>query len=377
MALKQILGRSLVNFRGWKTRKKIIVIESDDWGSIRMPSKEVYEQCIKAGYPVNKIAYEKYDSLASEDDLELLFNLLTSFRDKNGNHPIITANCVVANPDFNKIKAGYFKNYYFELITDTFKRYPKHSNCFKLWTEGIKAKIFHPQYHGREHINVSLFMDDLRKGSPHVLFGFDRQMPGCIPLGPEVKGNDYVEATNYFSRPDKDEKLTFFLEGLVLFEGLFGYKSESIIPPNYIWSPDYDRPISIAGVKYIQGSRKMREPNPYGRSKYYSHYLGQINQYGQVYLLRNALFEPSLFRLGIQDPVSYCLTDISMAFRMHRPAIISSHRVNYVGFIEPLNRDRTLRLLKNLLTAALKYWPDIEFMTSDKLGQLIQNHESN
>src|SRR5512135_3417047 len=110
--LKRKLSRVLTNFNGWSTNRKIVVFESDDWGSIRMPSKEVYEKCLNSGYRVDKIAYERYDTILSEDDLELLFNLLHSFKDKEGNPPVITANCVVANPDFERIKADNYSNYH-------------------------------------------------------------------------------------------------------------------------------------------------------------------------------------------------------------------------------------------------------------------------
>ena len=62
-----------------------------------MPSPEVYKKCLRAGYPVDKIVYERYDSLASEEDLEMLFDLLSSYKDARGNHPLITANCLVAS----------------------------------------------------------------------------------------------------------------------------------------------------------------------------------------------------------------------------------------------------------------------------------------
>jgi hypothetical protein len=341
-----------------------------------MPSKKVYLRCLGAGFPVDKNSYERYDSLASEDDLELLFELLQSYKDKNANHPIITANCVVANPDFEEIKAHNFQNYFYELLTVTFKRYPKHSKNFELWKQGIKAGIFHPQYHGREHLNVSLFMNDLRRGEKAVHFGFDNQMPGCIPMGNENKGNPYVEATRYISLEDKAEKLTIFLEGLDLFQNLFGFRSETVIPANYIWSPDYDKYTTGKGVKYYQGLRKMTEPVPGGKSKSHSYYLGAHNNFNQTYLVRNAIFEPSLFNSDNSNAVDRCLSDISIAFRMNKPALISSHRVNYVGFIDMTNRDRTLKMLRILLTTALKYWPEIEFMTSDQLGRHIINHKS-
>ena len=220
-------------------------------------------------------------------------------------------------------------------------------------------------------------MDALRDGNRVVHFGFDHQMPGCIPKGPEVRGNEYVEATKYYSTQDKEEKLSIFIEGLDLFEMLFGYKSESIIPPNYIWSPDYNRAVYEKGVKFFQGIRKIKEPVPGGEHKYHTFYLGKKNNLDQINLIRNVLFEPSLFRLGIKDPVSRCLSDMKIAFRMHKPAVINSHRINYAGFIDQTNRDRTLKMLHQILTIALKSWPDIEFITSDQLGRIILSENNN
>lgn len=235
----------------------------------------------------------------------------------------------------------------------------------------MKARVFHPQYHGREHVNVSLLMEALRNGDEAALFGFAHKMPGCIPMGPEVLGNPYVEALRYRSMQDKVEKLKIFMEGLTLFENMFGYRSESIIPPNYTWSPDFNASVWAQGVKYFQGLRLMGEPVPGEVSKQHRIYLGKQNSLGQTYLVRNALFEPSMFGLGIKDPVDRCLAEMKIAFSLRKPAIITSHRINFVGFIDPLNRDRNLRMLDQVLTKALKRWPDIEFMTSDQLGALL------
>jgi len=359
------------NLPGWRTKRKIVVIESDDWGSIRMPSREVYQKCLNAGYPVDRIAYERYDTLLSQDDLELLFNLLKTFKDKNGNNPVFTANCVVANPDFERIRKDDFKKYYYELITDTFKRYPEHTKNFSLWNEGITNRIFFPQYHAREHLNVSLFMDALQKGNEAVHFGFENEMPGNLTLGPEGLGNYFVEATKYSSLRDKEEKLKVYLEGLDIFEKLFKYKSRTIIPPNYIWSPDHNNAVLEKEVNIFQGIRKICEPVPGQKSIYHNVYLGKKNKFGQIYLVRNSIFEPSLFNSGIRDHVGRCLGDMSIAFSMNKPAIIASHRINYAGFVDEKNRDRSLVLLKQLLTEALRRWPDIEFMTSLQLSKLI------
>jgi len=265
----------LKNLPGWRTDRKIIVIESDDWGSIRMPSRQVYNKCLNAGYRVDQIAYERFDSLASEDDLELLFEVLNRYKDKFDNPAIITANVLTANPDFQKIKESGYQKYFYELITDTFKRYPLHSKCFDLWQKGFEDKVFFPQSHGREHLNVSMFMKSLREKDEDVLFGFDHEMPGCIPKGNPKGGNKYVESLRYTDKKDKEEKLSIILEGLRLFEKLFGYSSASFIPPNHIWSPDYDELVSKTGVKYYQGRRKMKEPRFDGTFHLHSHSLGK------------------------------------------------------------------------------------------------------
>src|SRR5699024_9127002 len=258
--LKRNISRHFTNILGWRTNRKIVVIESDDWGSIRMPSREVYRKCLKAGYQVDKIAYERFDSLASEDDLELLFELLSHYKDQNGNPTVMTANILAANPDFEKIEDANFREYFYELVTEAFKRYPKHSDCFGLWKKGKEEGVFYPQSHGREHLNVSMFMNALQRGDEDVLFGFKHGMPGFMPKGRAEDGNKFVESLRYNNQQDKEQKLDIILEGLDLFETLMGYPSETFIPPNYLWSPDYNGPMAAAGVRFYQGQRKLKEP---------------------------------------------------------------------------------------------------------------------
>ena len=69
------------------------------------------------------------------------------------------------------------------------------------------------------------------------------------------------------------------------------------------------------------------------------------------------------------------MKEIEIAFCWHKPATISSHRVNYIGYLHPENREKGLRLLKELLSRMLMKWPDIEFMTSSELGDMIANEQ--
>lgn len=372
-AARQLIAPYYRNWGGWRTNRKLLVIESDDWGSIRMPSREVYERCLKAGYPVDQTWFERYDSLLSEADLELLFETLSSFKDSKGRHPVITANAIMANPDFDGIEATDRQEYRYESISETFRRYPKHGRCLDLWTEGMKQRVFFPQFHGREHLNVGLFMSALQKRDPDVEFAFEQRMPGCIPKGAERGPNPYVETTRFRSVEEKEAVGQSQVEGLGLFEQIFGFRSRTMIPTNYVWSQDFNSDVAAKGVECFQGARVMKEQQTDGSSLPIKRVLGERNQLGQIYLTRNAIFEPSQSRSPRMQSAERCLHDIRVAFQMNKPAIISSHRINFCGFIDESNRDQNLEALDYLLKAVLQRWPDVEFITSEELLDVVRD----
>ena len=362
MKIKQTIRKNILNIPGWRTNRHIVVIESDDWGSIRMPSRDVYERLLKEGYRVDKNCYERYDSLATEDDLTALFEVLGKHTDCKGHHPVITANCAVANPDFEKIKANGYQNYYYEPFTDTLKRYPHCKHSFDLWKQGMRAGMFQPQFHAREHLNVSRWMHFLQTDE-NTRDVFDLGLMGLFP-----KGNDF---RNYFvvaldNSEYKTESLESIIhEGLNLFEQIFNFKSKTYIAPCYTWHPSLEKILAEHDVKGIQGMVNQLVPG----DKHIRHWMGTKNQYGQVYIIRNASFEPST--MNYSNVVYDCLYEIQCAFRWHKPAIISAHRINFIGAIHEENRTKNLALLNKLLAEITKRWPDVEFMSSDKLIDLM------
>ena len=112
--IKHFIGTNLINLQGWKTNRKILVFESDDWGTIRMPSV-TDRDFLCTHYPANFniSTYDRVDNLASSVDLEALFDVLSRYHDINGKTPVITANTIVGNPDFEKISASGYSDYFF------------------------------------------------------------------------------------------------------------------------------------------------------------------------------------------------------------------------------------------------------------------------
>lgn len=370
-ALKTTLTHNLLSIPGWHTPRKIIVLESDDWGSIRMPSPEILLDFKKYGHDFSGSTYNQLDTLERSEDLLKLFEVLSSFRDAAGNHPVITANVVVGNPDFRRIRESGFSSYYFEPVTETLNRYPGSSEVLSLWRQGMSQRLFYPQFHGREHVNVTRWMRALQENNSGIMFSFDKETT--------FSGDgdyNFMEVLDYNTPSDLQQMKDSLSEGLELFYNIFGYRSKSFIPPCYTWSSELEETLYQGGVKYIQGLIVQSVPTgQFGRYKYRYHFLGGKNSLGQFYLVRNAFFEPSLS--AVKDMAGDCLKRINTAFRWHKPAVICTHRINFMGALKRDNRTNNLKSLHELLRQITKRWPDVEFMTSDQLGDCISESKDN
>lgn len=373
--LKKTIANHLVNSSGWTTKKKIVVFESDDWGSIRMPSTKVYDNLIEAGIPVDKSPYCRYDNLCSTEDIESLFAILKQHKDANGNHPMITANAVVANPDFEKIAAVKYHSYHYETIDRTLSRFFPNQNPLNIWKQGLQQKLFIPQFHGREHVNVPFWLDTLKSKDPVFTKAFEQ---GCWGISSDVY-NKYpksIQASfDYNDHSELDFMKGSLIDGLAIFEKLFGYRSESFIPNNYIWASELDKTLIDNGVQYLQGMKYQLLPKPAGETKRQMRrrFNGQKSAAGLLQTVRNVQFEPSLLPQADRSvAVRDCLHQIQTAFLWRKPAIISVHRLNFCGALQVENRKTNLKLFHQLLQEIMKRWPDVVFMDSVSLAKIIK-----
>jgi len=358
----------LVNIPGWRTKRKIIVIESDDWGSIRMPSTKVYKRALAKGIRVDKCPFNRLDTLANDDDLNALFETLTKIKDSKGRCLPITANTLAANPDFERIRKNNFLDYHYENFTVTLQKYYPNRDIFNLWREGIYKKIFHPQFHGREHLNVIRWMKNLKKDLPETKFAFDNDFFGISTTITTEERKSYQAAFDLETKEDLKFHKEIITDGLGLFKKIFNFRSKSFIAPNYVWSTGLETHLHNLGVDTIQGARSQWDPSSLNLVLK-RHFMGNKNNKDQVYLIRNVIFEPALNRTI--DSVANALKQVDIAFRWHKPAVISSHRLNYIGALNERNRKENLFLLNKFIEKAKEKYPDLIFMTSDELGDYI------
>jgi hypothetical protein len=229
----------------------------------------------------------------------------------------------------------------------------------------VAGGLFAPQFHGREHLNVHHWLAALRANDIQARAAFRHRIWGY-----NNTGVSFQAAFDFTSADELVVHRQILQDGLRLFKEIFGYPASFFVPPNGLLSEQLFADTKDLGIQYVYSSRKNPVPVGEGRREVRYNFLGKRNQAGQRFITRNAFFEPS--QEG-KNWVDSCLTDVERAFRWRKPAIISTHRVNFIGALVESNRKRGLALLDELLARMITRWPDIEFMTTPELGMLMDN----
>jgi hypothetical protein len=369
LSFKERLAKNAINMIGWRCSDKFLVIESDDWGTVRMPSKQSYDFFKSRNISIDQLSFDRYDSLESSEDLLCLFDTLGKVRDSEGNSAVLTAFHVMANPNFEEIyKCGKSK-YIYESILDSYSRNVHTSNNFKVIQDGIKSGFYVPQFHGREHIHVKRWMEAINSNSLKEQLAFDQK--AIIWTGFESDINsynkDYFKGFDFENHQESKDVELIHRDGLRLFKEIFNMDSLTFTAQGSIWGDQILPMLYEEGVRLIGGQQFM--PNGLGGYKKINKFWGAKNELGQIHWRRNVLFEPS--RDQNFNSVGKCLEEIEIAFRWGKPAVISTHRQNFIGSIFEDNRAQSLEKLHTLLKSVVKKWPDVKFISSAQLATIM------
>lgn len=364
--LKRELILNMKNIPGRRSSRKMLAIECDDWGGSRTPSEDVYNDLVDKGLVDAHCRY-RFDTLATFEDMERLYETLYSVRDAKGCPVIMTPIVNVANPDFEKIRKDGFENYYYEKFTDTLLRYGRGESVIRAWKKGIEEGIFMPELHGREHLSVQLWLQKLRDGNKDLLYAFDRGFTSIEldDMKPEARG---FRAEFYFNSKSQIPFLKNSIKsGIEIFEGIFDKTPNVFVPSNAVFSPVFEKVLTDSGIKFLNvwPINSVLDVDGNMKKKFYIN--GKRSSSGLRYYVRNCAFEPS--ENGYNGYAS-TLKQIQAAFRWNKPAIISTHRVNFVGGINADNREFGLSELNKLMKKVVQTWPDVEFKNSYELLRL-------
>jgi hypothetical protein len=357
--------------QGLKTNRKIVIIESDDWGSERIPDNKTRESLAAVGIDMSTNPHAKFDTLERLEDLEALENLLISFKNEFNKKVRITTNFITGNPDYSKIEKSNFKEYSYEPFSVTYEKRDGHTLVFDKLKSLVSQGFLQPQFHGREHINAQFWLEALQNKNHNYLKAFKLGCYGIDAPSKEGHRKNLMAAFEYENTKQKEFIATSIREGMQLFEKAFGFQSSTIIAPRYVWNSSLENEFKKSGIKLIQTTFYQQEPIKEAYINKY-HYTGQISKdSGLHYLVRNVFFEPAYS--NDFDWVNQAFNKVKLAFQFHTPAIISMHRINFVGGLDKSNREDSLNQFQKLLKKIIETYPNVEFLSSDDLGKLIES----
>jgi hypothetical protein len=365
MSMKGSVFAYIKNLGGKRIREKCVLLAVDDYGNVFLDSKAARDNLKKAGLDIEQSRFCMYDILENAEDLSALFDVLTSVKDHEGKHAVMTPFVLSANIDFDKCERNNYAHYEYETLEETFSKRPNYAGTWNLWKEGIDRGIFIPQFHGREHLNVRLFNQLLDQKKQDLLLSLKNRSYAAIPT-PSGSKVGFTEAFSFDYFDEIEEHKKIIEEGLNLFERQIGYKACHFNAPGAREHSTVHSVTSKKGIKYIDKDFYHKEISKEGDYKSTINPIGSHNEFNQKRLFRNCVFEPSLNENS--DWVDVCLKNIQIAFNCGKPAIISSHRVNFVGGIEPKIREQGLKELKRLLKAITVNWPTVKFIDSKELA---------
>ena len=370
--VKSKLANNVKNLVGWRTTRKIVVFSVDDYGNVRLDSKEARQRMDEAGVEAQN-RFDRLDTLETREDLEMLYETLRSVKDKNGRNAVFTPFALPCNINFEKVVESGFNEYHYELLTETFQKLSvqqpeAYKGAWEMLEQGIEEGLMVPQFHGREHLNLKVFEEKLAEKDPEIISMLkNRSYTG-------ISNSNYstisqMAAFDFWTLNENERFDDIIRDGLNRFEEVYGYRSDHFTPPAGREHPAIHKALKENGINYIDTPLIKKEHQGEGEYKKIFNYTGKRSREGHYFIVRNVVFEPIDPR-GF-DWVDYSMKQIEAAFRWNRPAIISSHRVNFCGHIDPENRHKGLGALRELLRRITERWPDVEFMAANELGDLV------
>jgi hypothetical protein len=369
--IKNRIINHLKNISGWKSNRKLLAFSVDDYGNIRLASSQAKEKLNSKG--VNLIGrFDQFDALDTRQDYEQLFEVLQSVKDKNGKSAVFSTYAMPSNVDFQaSLMRGEFVA---ENLDTTYERLSQedpgnYKGAFSLLQEGIEKGLIRPQFHGREHLHVLAFNRLLQDENPELLANLESQSLAGVPNHHELPKVRFNEAFSFWDISEIEMHKTIIEDGLNRFEKVYGYRPTTFTPPAMLIHPELYPFVENLGIEAIDKPRAHQVHLGNGNYQRESNRLGIQKGQKHVTIVRNCMFEPNSKDI---DWVKFTFDQINAAFFWGRPAIISSHRVNFCGHIDPENRKKGLVALQALLQKVLKTWPEVEFVSVDELVKIIK-----
>lgn len=306
------------------TRLRAVVLESDDWGLCAWSPDEQGWRAL-ADQPVFRSpGGRRYagSTLERAEDVRQMAALLGEFRGGDGFPPVWQANTILAAPDYAKLLPPAFEADTLPLIE--LPAAPSRWQRPRLWEELTLARmagIWWPELHGLHHLPAHAWLAALRRGDSDARRAFEHQSPVCAA----------VDGSGEYAPAEPAEWRTRDLEiAVARFRQLFGRLPASLCPPDYRWDERLERDAERLGVTAFQGKgEQLGHAFPRVR-RLLLRYRWPHVQGARFYLPPRIAFEPHGHGAGSRVGAPAAHRAAREAWQRGQPAVISTHRVNYV-----------------------------------------------
>jgi hypothetical protein len=327
------------------TKRPVVVIQSDDWGRVGIPSIEALDR-VKTGGAKGG-AWDRY-GLESASDLEALGEMLAGIADADGNAPCVTANFVMANADLVRMRAERYADFRWTGLADGFPE-PWREDVLPAYRDLIRRGLFEAALHGFTHFNTEIMAGALREESDRgrrARLLADNDIPYLASLTPEYNfALVRRDAGEQFM--DESYQAEWVATGVGLFTDVFGHGPVTTCAPGYRANAVTQSLWRNAGIESFQ----VVGTDP----------LSTVN--GMIQVARNVAFEPAL---DDGDVVDTALNQARRAVRRGTPIVICSHSINYITrFTDAAGNGR--QLLHRLLSMLLEEFPQLRFANTKSL----------
>ena len=312
-------------------RVPVLILESDDWG---------------------------YGPEIQAKRLDRLADLLATFRDTFGRHPVMTLGVVLAGPDTERIAHEGSQAYQRITLAD-----PRLAGVRDAMLRGAARDIFALQLHGMEHYWPACLMRCASTDERVRRWLTEAEFPATEAL-PSPLQSRWIDATELPSRALRiDEIASATAEEMRTFAAIFGAAAEVVVPPTFVWNDAVESGWASAGASVVVTPGLRNESRGAdgrviaGERTYFNAATGPQ---GVSYVVRNAYLEPSL---GVtHERTLEVMRSNSLAAR---PTLVEMHRLNFLGDEDATNH--AIDEVKRLLETAHAEFPTLRFMSTAEL----------
>jgi hypothetical protein len=318
-------------------RAPVLILESDDWG---------------------------YGPLLQTERLDRLADLLASFRDALGRHPVATLGAVLAGPDTERMRADGCRTYHRLTLAD-----PRLQPVRDAMLRGATRGVFALQLHGMEHFWPACLMRGAASNEAIRQWLTGAPFPSTEEL-PSPLQSRWIDAGALPSTPlPGDQVAAAAREEIEAFAQVFEVPPEVVVPATFIWTDAVEAAWALGGATIIvtPGLRnECRDADGRVVAGSRTYFNAATGPQDVTYVVRDAYLEPALGHTHER-----ALDALRAKTQLGQPALVEIHRANFIG--DERSMRRALDEVKQLLEAACAAFPALRFMSTVELAQHYRN----